>query len=94
MRQFRPCLTFAALLLLAACSEKQTTQLQQTASAAIGAVHKSVEASSQPLGELKKHASAAAGAAVLLNPQLKEKLDQVKQQASAALGVVRQAPGG
>ena len=43
----------ASTLALAACSEKQTTQLQESASSAIGTVHNSLQDSSAPLGQLR-----------------------------------------
>ena len=92
MRRLAP---FTLPLLLAACSEQQTNQLQQAASAAIGTVHQQVKDASEPLGELKKQASSALGtaqklgeAAAVLNPEIKEQVDQLKDQASAVKGVL------
>jgi hypothetical protein len=90
-------LAIALTLGLAACSDKQTTQLQQSASDAIGAVHSTVEAASAPVGELKQEASAALGtaaikvgsAAAALKPELKQQMDKLKQQASAVKQAVK-----
>lgn len=81
---------------LAACSDEQTAKLQQSASAAIGAVHTTVEEASAPVGQLKQQASAALGvaakvgqAAAILDPELKEQMDELKQQASSVKEAVK-----
>ncbi|MGR2680921.1 hypothetical protein [Chromobacterium haemolyticum] len=83
----------ASALALAACSEKQTNQLQESASSAIGTVHNSLQDSSAPLGQLKEQASAAIGAAkqagAALSPELKEQVDKLKEQASAVKGALQ-----
>ncbi|MCL6262417.1 hypothetical protein [Craterilacuibacter sp. RT1T] len=74
------------LPLLSACSGEQTTQLQQAASSAIGALDGNDK---QSLEQLKNQASAAIGDA---KQQLKDSsapLGQLKQQASAAIGVAK-----
>ncbi|OWY38092.1 hypothetical protein CEK28_14300 [Xenophilus sp. AP218F] len=90
----------ASASLLAACSQEQAAQLQNTASAAIGAAHNTVKDASAPLADLKKQASAAVGiaskvgeAAAVFNPELKEQVDQLKEQASAAKGVINAVSG-
>ncbi|WP_249605354.1 hypothetical protein [Chromobacterium sp. IRSSSOUMB001] len=86
----------ASALALAACSEKQTNQLQESTSSAIGTVHNSLQDSSAPLGQLKEQASAAIGAAkqagaaaAALSPELKEQVDKLKEQASAVKGALQ-----
>lgn len=90
-------LVIALALGLAACGDKQTAQLQQSASAAIGEVRSTVEEASAPVGQLKQEASAALGAAVskvgsaaaALKPELQQQMDKLKQQASAVKEAVK-----
>lgn len=93
-------LVLALTLGLAACSDEQTAKLQQSASAAIGAVHATVEEASAPVGQLKQQASAVLGvaakvgqAAAVLDPELKEQVDELKQQAAAAKEAVQALQG-
>ncbi|KUM03097.1 hypothetical protein KIF53_00100 [Chromobacterium subtsugae] len=94
-----PILLMSAALALAGCDQRQTAQLQQAASAAIGNVHQGVDAASAPLGQLKEQASAALGAAkqvgaaaTLLNPELKEQVEKLKRQASDIQGAIQPKP--
>lgn len=86
----RKMMLLAAILPLAACSEKQTASLQQAASAAIGSAYERIEQASEPLGQLKQQASAVLGVATALNPELQQQVKQLKEQASALKGVLPQ----
>lgn len=57
MRIQRIIIAMTGLCLLSACSQQQSEQVQQVASAAIGAAHQGLQASSAPLAKLRLQAS-------------------------------------
>ncbi len=78
-----------ALISLAACTQQQTEQAQQTASAAVGAATQALGDASAPLGDLKQHASAVLGEA-------KQKVEQAGQDnplLGAAVTIIKEAAG-
>lgn len=63
MNIFSIVITATGLCLLGACSQQQSEQAQQAASAAIGIAHQRLQDSSVPLARLRQQASQAAAAA-------------------------------
>lgn len=89
----RKVMAMTGLCLLTACSQQQSEQVQQAASAAIGAAHNSLQASSAPLAALRQQASnvtaeAKQHAATLLteNPALGNAVAILKQASGKADG--------